>query len=1247
MNMVQEFYQNFSHFRSEKYFLESYKDKLKNERKEEMVILKSQINQRYQFEERSCVIQVGIQQKNLGRIMYAQNSFYEIFGYLQQDCNHIDQIIPYQIQSAHQQLFKQYLTSFNIHKSNIVDFNLILGQNSQGWAIPIKLKFLITLPSTASDVCITALIRKIKTKNYYLMCEIPSTKLIICDKRLYKILFSHLLKPSDVKEIYLNKLMPQYSQILKNIQTDKDKADRNQQEAVDNIQKTLLFIPKFSQNMQFQEMTKQLNDNDFEGYVNHLSDEIYFVYSVEFIIKKHRNQFISNDIIQFLSIDKMQTNQSTQLTVKQYKEFLISFVDKESTLRSPQKHSLLNINSQDLNAKKKKQQQMLPQFSTLASFSFPHDELETNKVLEQIDKDQVNSQRSLGFTQRYKQIVNSEQNLILEQLNNNYKIISKLNLDAKSRLNSSSIDNIELFSNPNLQETDLQRIDCSKKDSIQKFNSQILSSQRLLDNQINIYSPIFRAADSITPHSPKKNPYQLRLNVIHELDQSQVENINNNNINQVTIGQTNKNQSFQSDDEEDSFNDVEEKNQMQQISDRFLKQNNQNFESQQNKCKQYAKILEFKQEQKQQGQQLKHQIEYQSSQLSSDDSSDIKKQFFIEKIMKVKLNKSLILLQFIGIMGIITLLALQIVSFIQLKKQFQLETQHFINVSWPMEIRTCDSLQLYYLQFVKFQSNNIFSSPTDQNWVQFSQLNKERIVYYNEHFYDLNKQFIRYNKDDFPYFKNLTLFQIQYNFVKDYYTYDQIIPYSRSNSIYYFQYQWFYGFRRFSTNEIQSINDEAIINENFIFYFNPNTDLQLSIESTTLDVLNQIENSIQNLMIIAILLTFVIISAILPVYFNIQNTNQEILKLFSTFEPRTLAQMVFNLEKSIQSAFQMQKQMKNSNKVDRQRLQSQQKTQIIVDKLMSQMQVNPKNKVISSMNDIKKISIWLLFSCVFVFISLIIQPIVNNFIISSLIEQQVFNLKVMKTIYDLKAHFGSNLYLNMGNVLERMCQNCAFFDRDYFKTRVPVFFDLNQQKLQGLYEVVTNQSGYKKYNSDLYDKFLFKIMQGNLCEALRDYPQYLDKNFTLDFSKCSQLQQDILTKGFMISSKYLLEIFPPLFQLTQSNDLHLVQQEIKQWVQEINLIQFDEFITYMINTVTALTNFMIDMSNQYISFAESIELFLLIFQCIFLTIFMYFAWKILYKRLKDSLIVTRHALSLIDINYLYTNTYIVNYINKL
>ncbi|EAR86971.2 transmembrane protein, putative (macronuclear) [Tetrahymena thermophila SB210] len=633
---------------------------------------------------------------------------------------------------------------------------------------------------------------------------------------------------------------------------------------------------------------------------------------------------------------------------------------------------------------------MLPQFSTLASFSFPQDEFESNKILEQFEKDQVNSQRSLGFTQRYKQIVNSEQNLIIEQLNNN-KIISKLNLDSRSKLNSSSIENIELFSNPNFQEIDLQKIECNKKDSIQKFGSQILSSQRLLDNQISIYSPIFRPTDSVTPHSPKKNPYLLTLNVIHELDQSQAENGNNNNVYQITNGLSKKDESFQS-DQEDSYNQIEEKNQ-QQKNESIKILNNPNFDNLQNNIKQHAKKMEFKQEQ---------------------------------------------------------------------------------------------------------------------------------------------------------------LHQIQ-------------------------------NLRRFSTNEIQSINDEAIINENFIFYFNPNTDLQLSIESTTLDVLSQIENSIKNLMIIAILLTFVIISAILPVYFNIQNTNQEILKLFSTFEPRILTQMVFNLEKSIQSTFQMQKQMKNSDKIDMQKLQKQQKTQIILDQLMIKMQTNPKNKVISSMNNIKKISPWLLFTCVFVYISLIIQPIVNNFIISSLIEQQVFNLKVMKTIYDLKAHFGSNLYLNMGNILERMCQNCAFFERDYFKVRVPVFFDLNQQKLQGLYEVVTNQSGYKKYNSDLYDQFLFKIMKGNLCEALRDYPQYLDMNFTFDFNQCNQLQQDILTKGFMISSKYLLEIFPPLFQLTQNNDLHLVQQEIKQWVQQVDLIQFDEFITYMINTVTALTNFMIDMTSEKFS----------------------------------------------------------------
>lgn len=68
--------------------------------------------------------------------------------------------------------------------------------------------------------------------------------------------------------------------------------------------------------------------------------------------------------------------------------------------------------------------------------------------------------------------------------------------------------------------------------------------------------------------------------------------------------------------------------------------------------------------------------------------------------------------------------------------------------------------------------------------------------------------------------------------------------------------------------------------------------------------------------------------------------------------------------------------------------------------------------------------------------------------------------------------------------------------------------------MSNLFTVVSNENGYKAFNQDLYDKFVFKIMEGNLCEALKQYPQYLDPSFELNYEICLKTQKNILTKGF-------------------------------------------------------------------------------------------------------------------------------------
>jgi len=74
---------------------------------------------------------------------------------------------------------------------------------------------------------------------------------------------------------------------------------------------------------------------------------------------------------------------------------------------------------------------------------------------------------------------------------------------------------------------------------------------------------------------------------------------------------------------------------------------------------------------------------------------------------------------------------------------------------------------------------------------------------------------------------------------------------------------------------------------------------------------------------------------------------------------------------------------------------------------------------------------------------------------------------------------------------------------------------LNPVKLTNLYTVISNQVLVSRYQMSYYDDFLFKILSGNMCEALRDFPEFIDSStFSFDYNICTTVQNSILTSGF-------------------------------------------------------------------------------------------------------------------------------------
>ena len=138
--------------------------------------------------------------------------------------------------------------------------------------------------------------------------------------------------------------------------------------------------------------------------------------------------------------------------------------------------------------------------------------------------------------------------------------------------------------------------------------------------------------------------------------------------------------------------------------------------------------------------------------------------------------------------------------------------------------------------------------------------------------------------------------------------------------------------------------------------------------------------------------------------------------------------------------------------------------------------------------------------------------IFNIFFVQSIISLFLFNLA---TLYDLKAHFQSNIIVSYMYVFYELVPSGTVYNINYYKSRIKSLMSLNPVKLTNLYTVISNQVLVSRYQMSYYDDFLFKILSGNMCEALRDFPEFIDSStFSFDYNICTTVQNSILTSGF-------------------------------------------------------------------------------------------------------------------------------------
>lgn len=94
----------------------------------------------------------------------------------------------------------------------------------------------------------------------------------------------------------------------------------------------------------------------------------------------------------------------------------------------------------------------------------------------------------------------------------------------------------------------------------------------------------------------------------------------------------------------------------------------------------------------------------------------------------------------------------------------------------------------------------------------------------------------------------------------------------------------------------------------------------------------------------------------------------------------------------------------------------------------------------------------------------------------------------------------------------------------------------------------------------MYENFLYRLMDANICEAVRDYPQFIRKENAFEYADCVRLNGGILKRGFLISTKNLMATFSEILSIVQSDPtLHI--QKLREWQRRVSITDFNQFNT--------------------------------------------------------------------------------------
>ncbi|KAL4454558.1 hypothetical protein ABPG74_021763 [Tetrahymena malaccensis] len=409
----------------------------------------------------------------------------------------------------------------------------------------------------------------------------------------------------------------------------------------------------------------------------------------------------------------------------------------------------------------------------------------------------------------------------------------------------------------------------------------------------------------------------------------------------------------------------------------------------------------------------------------------------------------------------------------------------------------------------------------------------------------------------------------------------------------------------------------------------------ISSKQDTFDQLQNTQQQLDQLMIVIIVINAVCLLTVFPLYSFIQQKRQQILTLFGTFNSEkldmkiTLLSTIYNEKNAINSQIEI-----NYQKYLKRQLLAYQKADDF------------RKQSVSETSKLSRINKGVILLTIIVYGLSIIYPLLNKFVTTQFISQSNQNTILVASIFEIKGFMLESLGENYLSMLLAVSPNRKQYNLTSQLGQLTTNVDKGNELLSNLQQTIQSQQQFQRYQQDIFNNFLFPILEGNICDTLQAYPQYVSSQNQIDLNICRSTYGGIMTQGLILSLVDFFKFFEDLLNLYNLNNSTLIQTQFKSMMISFDINDFNIFETYLTKVISILRDFILMNSQSYFDFINNFQLSILFYQLFVMVLVFLIGWISFYTYLDYQIYETKQFLSLFDINFLVENTYVYNYLKS-